>query len=59
MRFRSLRWRIASFYALLLLGEWPGPWTLMGGALIVVAGVLVVIFGQHEEQVVPSLEPAP
>jgi hypothetical protein len=31
----------------------------MGGALIVVAGVLVVIFGQHEEQVVPSLEPAP
>ena len=49
----------APFYALLLLGEWPGPWTLMGGALIVVAGVLVVIFGQHEEQVVPSLEPAP
>jgi drug/metabolite transporter (DMT)-like permease len=49
----------APFYALLLLGEWPGPWTLMGGALIIVAGVLVVIFGQHEEEVVPSLEPAP
>ena len=41
----------APFYALLLLGEWPGPWTLMGGALIIVAGVLVVTLGEREESV--------
>ena len=49
----------APFYALLLLGEWPGARTLVGGALIIVAGVLVVLFGEHENEVVPSLEPAP
>jgi drug/metabolite transporter (DMT)-like permease len=41
----------APFYALLLLGEWPGPWTLAGGALIIVAGVLVVTLGEHHEPV--------
>lgn len=41
----------APFYALLLLGEWPGSWTLMGGALIIVAGVLVVTLGEHGESV--------
>ncbi len=41
----------APFYALLLLGEWPGPWTLMGGALIIVAGVLVVTLGERRESV--------
>jgi len=41
----------APFYALLLLGEWPGPWTLMGGALIIVAGVLVVTLGEHDQSV--------
>ena len=40
----------APFYALLLLGEWPGPWTIVGGALIIVAGVVVVLFGEHEQQ---------
>jgi drug/metabolite transporter (DMT)-like permease len=41
----------APFYALLLLGEWPGPWTLMGGALIIVAGVLVVTMGERTDGV--------
>ena len=38
----------APFYALLLLGEAPATATVAGGALIVVAGVLVVIFGAPE-----------
>ena len=33
-------------------------WTVVGGALIVVAGLLVVLFGEHEEGAA-SLEPAP
>jgi len=40
----------APFYALLLLGEWPGLWTIVGGALIIVAGVIVVLFGEHEQE---------
>ena len=46
----------APFYALLLLGERPGTWTLMGGALIVVAGVLVVTLGEREqpEELIPA-----
>ena len=40
----------APFYALLLLGEWPGRWTVVGGALIIAAGVIVVLFGDHEQQ---------
>jgi drug/metabolite transporter (DMT)-like permease len=39
----------APLWALLLLGEVPSVWTLAGGALIVVAGVLVVWFGRPEE----------
>ncbi len=35
----------APLYALVFLGERPSPWTLAGGALIVVAGLLVVAFG--------------
>jgi drug/metabolite transporter (DMT)-like permease len=41
----------APFYALLLLGEQPGLWTILGGALIIVAGVIVVLFGEHEQQI--------
>ena len=41
----------APFYALLLLGESTSATTVVGGALIVVAGVLVVAFGSPEEQV--------
>ena len=40
----------APLYALLLLGEAPSGWTLIGGALILVAGVLVVIFGRPQEE---------
>ena len=36
----------APLYALLLLGQRPGSWTLAGGALIIVAGLLVVLFGE-------------
>ena len=41
----------APFYALLLLGEAPAVSTVFGGALIVVAGVLVIVYGRAE---VPS-----
>ena len=46
----------APFYALLLLGERPDAWTLMGGALIIVAGVLVVSLGEREqpEELIPA-----
>jgi drug/metabolite transporter (DMT)-like permease len=38
----------APFYALLLLGEAPTATTIAGGALIVVAGILIVVFGAPE-----------
>jgi drug/metabolite transporter (DMT)-like permease len=38
----------APLYALVLLGQVPSAWTLGGGALIVGAGILVVLYG-HEE----------
>ena len=40
----------APFYALLLLGEAPAATTIAGGALIVAAGVLVVVFGKPERR---------
>jgi len=49
----------APLYALLLLGQGISVWTAIGGALIVVAGLLVVLLGEHEEEGVTSLEPAP
>lgn len=36
----------APIYALVLLGQVPGPWTVGGGALIVTAGVLLVLVGR-------------
>ena len=39
----------APVYALLLLGEHPNLWTLVGGALIIIAGALVMYFGEPEE----------
>ena len=45
----------APFYALLLLGEAPAATTVVGGALIVVAGVLVVTFGAPDAA--PELGP--
>lgn len=38
----------APFYALLLLGEAPAPTTVLGGVLIVAAGVLVIVYGRPE-----------
>jgi drug/metabolite transporter (DMT)-like permease len=49
----------APIYALLLLGQGISVWTIAGGALIVVAGLLVVLLGEHEEEGATSLEPAP
>jgi drug/metabolite transporter (DMT)-like permease len=49
----------APVYALLLLGQAISLWTIIGGALIVVAGLLVVLLGEHEEEGAESLEPAP
>jgi drug/metabolite transporter (DMT)-like permease len=49
----------APIYALLLLGQGISVWTIAGGALIVVAGLLVVLLGEHEEEGAASLEPAP
>ena len=48
----------APVYALLLLGQAISLWTVAGGALIVAAGVLVVLFGEREGPAA-SLEPAP
>jgi drug/metabolite transporter (DMT)-like permease len=49
----------APVYALLLLGQGISGWTVAGGALIVLGGLLVVLYGEHEEERAPSLEPAP
>jgi drug/metabolite transporter (DMT)-like permease len=50
----------APVYALLLLGQAISVWTVIGGTLIVIAGLLVVVLGEHEEEAaVSSLEPAP
>jgi drug/metabolite transporter (DMT)-like permease len=49
----------APIYALLLLGQGVSIWTIIGGALIVIAGLLVVLLGEHEEEGAESLEPAP
>jgi DME family drug/metabolite transporter len=38
----------APLFALVFLGQHPSPWTLAGGALIIAAGVLVVLFGAAE-----------
>jgi drug/metabolite transporter (DMT)-like permease len=46
----------APFYAVLLLGEAPSATTIAGGALIVVAGILVVALGSPEV-VVPEHGP--
>jgi drug/metabolite transporter (DMT)-like permease len=48
----------APIYALLLLGQGLSVWTVAGGALIVVAGLVVVLLGEPEGGVA-SLEPAP
>jgi drug/metabolite transporter (DMT)-like permease len=49
----------APLYAFLLLGQGISVWTVTGGTLIVIAGLLVVLLGEPEEEAVRSLEPAP
>jgi drug/metabolite transporter (DMT)-like permease len=39
----------APFWALLFLSQVPSTWTIGGGALIVIAGVLLVAFGRAQE----------
>ena len=43
----------APIYAFVLLGQVPSSWTVAGGALIVAAGILVVLYARGE----PELEP--
>jgi drug/metabolite transporter (DMT)-like permease len=43
----------APLYALVLLGQVPSSWTVAGGALIVAAGILVVLYARGD----PELEP--
>jgi drug/metabolite transporter (DMT)-like permease len=43
----------APLFALVLLGQEPSRWTIAGGALIVAAGILVVLYARGE----PELEP--
>ena len=48
-------------YAVLLLGQLPGLWTWVGGALILAAGLLVVLFGRGEGDAssAAAVEPEP
>jgi len=47
----------APFYALLLLGETPAATTLLGGALILVAGLLIVRYGGTDGPIEPGRPP--
>ena len=49
----------APLYALVLLGQGISVWTVIGGALIVGAGLMVVLLGEKDEGGAESLEPAP
>ncbi len=48
----------APLYALVFLGERPAVWTLVGGALILAAAVIVVLFGESDEGLAGSPEEA-
>jgi drug/metabolite transporter (DMT)-like permease len=41
----------APIYALVLLGQSVSGWTIAGGALIVIAGVLILLWGERETPV--------
>jgi DME family drug/metabolite transporter len=43
----------APLYALALLSQVPSPWTAAGGALIVAAGILVVLYGREDAEPEP------
>ena len=48
-------------YAVFLVGQLPTLWTVLGGALILGAGLLVVVFGRGEGEASPAVagEPGP
>ena len=48
-------------YAVFLVGQLPTLWTVAGGALILAAGLLIVIFGRGEGEasVAAAAEPEP
>ncbi len=48
-------------YAIFLVGQLPDVWTVIGGALILAAGLLVVVFGRGEGEasVAAASEPEP
>lgn len=43
----------APIYALVFLGQVPSVWTIAGGALIVAAGMLVVLYARGEPEIEP------
>jgi drug/metabolite transporter (DMT)-like permease len=45
----------APVYALILLGQTVTAWTVAGGALILVAGILVVLRGQQDLESEPPV----
>ena len=51
----------APIYAIFLVGEMPSTWTIVGGAMILVAGMLPVIFGRGEGETsaAATAEPEP
>jgi drug/metabolite transporter (DMT)-like permease len=51
----------APIYAIFLVGEMPSTWTIVGGAMILVAGMLPVIFGRGEGEAsaAATAEPEP
>jgi drug/metabolite transporter (DMT)-like permease len=49
----------SAVYAIFLVGQTPGLWTMADGALIIVAGVFVILFGGADrEQSVADLAEA-
>lgn len=52
---------MAGDIALLQIGEMPSTWTIVGGAMILVAGMLPVIFGRGEGEAssAAAAEPEP
>jgi drug/metabolite transporter (DMT)-like permease len=46
-------------YAIVLVGQLPTLWTVAGGALILVAGLLIVVFGRAEDGAAVLVEAEP
>jgi len=46
-------------YAVFLVGQMPTVWTVIGGALILGAGLVIVVFGRDEDAAAASARPEP